>query len=70
MKLEINIKNTENIGELSSEQMSGITEIVTALVQSGGLTGIKGGQTILHFDSDGIFQKVELKYYPWQRRRT
>ena len=69
MKLEIEIKNTENIVGLSTKDLEHIHDIVNALVSSGGLTGVKGGQTIIHFDADGIFQKVELKYFPWIRRK-
>jgi len=65
----IEIKNTENIGHLSENDVQYIQEIFEALIASGGLTGVKGGQTIIHFDHEGIFQKVELKYFPWIRRR-
>ena len=68
MKIELNIKNTENFNNLSTKQLEEINEIFSALIVSGGLTGVKGGQTILHFDGDGLFQKIELKYFPWNRR--
>lgn len=68
MELKLYIKNTENIEGLAQSDIAEIQEIVSALVTSGGLTGVKGGQTIIHFDADGIFQKVELKYIPWIRR--
>lgn len=66
MTLTLDIKNTENIGEIDNDR---ITEIVTALITSGGLTGVKGGQTIIHFDSEGIFQGVQLSYWPYRRRK-
>lgn len=69
MKLEINIKNTENVGALTKEQVESIQEIVTALITSGGLTGVKGGKTLIHFDANGIFMGVELSYWPWRRRK-
>lgn len=65
MKLELNIQNTENMGNFDRAK---VEEIFTALITSGGLTGVKGGQTIIHFDGDGVFQKIELKYFPWIRR--
>ena len=65
MKIELNIQNIENIGNLDKKK---VEEIFTALISSGGLTGVKGGQTIIHFDGDGVFQKIELKYFPWIRR--
>lgn len=68
MQLDLYIKNTENIGILTVEQKMHIQEIVEALLQSGGLTGVKGGQTIIHFDASGEFQKIELKYFPWSRK--
>lgn len=68
MELKLYIKNTENIVGLSQSDVKEMEEIVSALITSGGLTGVKGGQTIIHFDAEGIFQKVELKYIPWVRR--
>mgnify|MGYP001561621940 CR=1 FL=1 len=70
MKFEITIKNTENIGNLSQEQLRSIQEIVEALVTSGGLTGVKGGKTILHFDGEGNFMAVQLDYMPWRKRKN
>ena len=70
MKFEITIKNTENIGNLGQEQLRSIQEIVEALVTSGGLTGVKGGKTILHFDGEGNFMAVQLDYMPWRKRKN
>ncbi len=70
MKIEIEIKNMENVGDFNPDKRIKIEEIVTALITCGGLTGVRGGQTIIHFDSDGIFQKVELKYFPWVKRKS
>ena len=68
MKIELEIRNIENLGEFTKEKKEKIEEIFTALISSGGLTGVKGGQTIIHFDANGVFQKVELKYFPWVRK--
>lgn len=65
----IEIKNLENIGNLSVEQIDKIKEIFTVLVSSGGLTGVRGGKTIIHFDHEGVFQGCELDYFPWRKRR-
>lgn len=65
----IEIKNLENIGNLSNEQVEKIKEIFTALVSRGGLTGVRGGKTILHFDHEGIFQGIELDYWPYRKRK-
>lgn len=70
MKFEITIKNTENIGNLSQEQLRSIQEIVEALVTSGGLTGVRGGKTIIHFDGEGSFQAIQLDYMPWRKRKN
>lgn len=70
MKIELNIRNTENIDLADQDQLLQINDIMEALITSGGLTGVKGGQTIIHFDADGIFQKIELKYFPWMRRKN
>lgn len=68
MKLELNIVNDENIRNLSERQLQTVIQIVEAVLTSGGFTGVKGGQTIIHFDQDGIFKSVQLSYYPWVRR--
>lgn len=44
-------------------------EIFNALIRSGGLSGVKGGQTIIHFDAEGVFQGVQLSYWPYRRRK-
>lgn len=68
MTITLNIKNKENIGD--RVDVIRIEEIVTALVSSGGLTGVKGGKTIIHFDGEGNFMGVELAYWPFRRRKT
>lgn len=68
MEITLNIKNTENVRSLSEQQLKQVTEILEALVSSGGLTGVKGGQTIIHFDHMGTFKSVQLSYYPFVRR--
>jgi hypothetical protein len=55
--------------EADSDQIDKATEIFTALIKSGGLWGVKGGQTIIHFDSDGVFQGIQFSYWPWRRRK-
>lgn len=68
--MNIQIKNIENIGDWTEEKQRKIEEIVIALISSGGLTGVKGGKTIIHFDGDGIFQGIELDYWPFRRRKN
>lgn len=70
MKIELYIKNTENLGRMTELDIANITEIFEALIASGGLTGVKGGKTIIHFDGSGLFQQVQLDYVPWRRRKV
>lgn len=70
MKLFLDIKNTENIDGMTEFDRKQIEEIVSALVSTGSLTGIKGGSANIHFDAIGAFQGVEHTYWPWRRRKT
>lgn len=54
----------------SIEQMEKYKEIFSVLLEKGALDGIKGGSAIIHFDSLGIFQGVQLDYWPWRRRKS
>ncbi len=69
MKIELEIKNTENVHAMSDHDIAQIDDIMNALISTGGLTGVKNGQTVIHFDHQGVFQRIELRYFPWQRRR-
>lgn len=69
MEFEISIKNIENVRNITPTQKLAIQEIVEALVTSGGLTGVRGGKTIIHFDADANFQGIELDYWPWRKRK-
>ena len=55
--------------EADSEQIDKATEIFHALIKSGGLWGVKGGKTILHFDANAVFQGIELDYWPWRKKK-
>lgn len=61
MKLEMEI-------DCNVDDMKRIQEIFAALLATGGLSGVKGGQTVIHFDANGLFQGVQLNYWPWRRR--
>ena len=56
------------IDDFDCNQVDQFKIIFDALIRSGGLSGVKSGKTILHFDKDGIFQGIELDYWPWRRR--
>lgn len=62
-KIEIELKG------YTPEEITKMREIFNALITSGGLSGVKGGQTILHFDGEGNFMGVQLSYFPWRRRK-
>lgn len=63
--LEFNIEE-----ELTVDDVEAFKEIFQVLIDKGALSGVKGGQAIIHFDGDGVFQGVELDYWPWRRRKT
>lgn len=44
-------------------------QVFNALVSCGALTGVRGGKAIIHFDAEGIFQGIELDYWPFRRRK-
>lgn len=67
--ISITIKNNENVGYLDQEQVLNIQEIVTALITSGGLTGVKGGKTIIHFDGEARFMGISTDYMVWRRKK-
>lgn len=68
MKLELDIRSLDNVGEVTPERKRHFTEIFEALVSSGALVGVKRGCAMIHFDDAGVFQTIELKYHPWRRR--
>ena len=68
-KIEVVIKNNENIKHIDAKDLMKIQEVFEALISSGGLTGVKGGKTIIHFDGDANFMGVELSYWPWRKRK-
>jgi hypothetical protein len=69
MKITLDIKNLENVGNLSDDyRLNRLTTIFEALITSGGLTGVKGGKTVIHFDQDGEFRSIQLDYYPFVNR--
>jgi hypothetical protein len=70
MKLELIIKNVENVGDMTPDKMRHFTEIFEALISSGGLSGVKGGSTIIHFDGEGKFMGINLNYWPYRKRKA
>ena len=47
-----------------------VKQIFNALISCGALTGVKGGKAVIHFDAEGVFQGIELDYWPFRRRKT
>ena len=68
MKILLELKNLENIGYVSDTDKAHFAEIFEALIVSGGLTGVKGGSTNIHFDSQGLFKGINLNYWPYRKR--
>jgi hypothetical protein len=62
-KIQLNIEGIDEVDTLRYQ------EILVALIACGGLSGVKGGRTIIHFDQEGVFQGIELDYWPWRRRK-
>lgn len=69
MDLRIKLKDTEPVMYMTEQDKEKITEILQALIECGGATGVKGGQAILHFDGQGEFMGVNLNYWPWRKRK-
>ena len=61
-KIELYLENS------SLEEKEKYEEILNALVSCGGLSGVKNGMTIIHFDGNGNFQGIQLSYWPWRKR--
>ena len=70
MKITLDIKNMDNVGEFTTERMARYKEIFEVLVEKGCLDGVKGGRTIIHFVALGTFMQVSLDYSPWRRRKV
>ena len=54
----------------TKEELERYKEVLCALITTGGLIGVRGGQTILHFNEEGVFMSVQLSYRPWVRRKN
>ena len=63
MMIQIEIKG------YTEEETQRMREIIGVLINTGALSGVKGGQTILHFDNEGVFQGIQFDYWPWKRRK-
>ena len=68
MKIVLDIKSLDNVGDLTPEKLAKFVEIFEVLIEKGALTGIKGGCVKIHFSAEGMFMGVELDYWPWRRR--
>jgi len=51
------------------KEVASINQIFTALIATGGLSGMKNGSTSIHFDKDGQFQSIRFDYMPWRRMK-
>ncbi len=67
MTFQITLTNLENV-DIDEQSKKNFEKIFSALIQSGGLSGVKSGKTILHFDKFGEFRGIQLDYWPWEKR--
>lgn len=58
-----------NIDGEDEEQLIKYNEIFSALLKTGGLSGVKNGKTIIHFNHEGDFMGIQLDYWPFRRRK-
>lgn len=70
MKIVLDIKSMDNVGEFTPERLSRYEEIFNVLIEKGCLDGVRGGRASIHFDADGRFMMVNLDYSPWRRRKA
>lgn len=54
----------------SEEEVNKYTEIIEALIKTGGLSGMKNGSTNIHFDAEGNFMGIRFDYWPFKRRHS
>jgi len=66
MKVEI----TTTVDVESEYQADEIALIFKVLIDKGMLTGVRGGQSLIHFDKEGRFQGVSFDYKPWWREKA
>lgn len=60
----------ELLEDLDDTEYAKLEEILTVLVHKGALMGVKGGQTIIHFDNDSNFMGVQVDHRPWWRKKS
>lgn len=54
--------------DLTSEELKRYQEVIIALTASGGMD-LRNGKVMLHFDSSGTFQGVQLDYWAFRRAK-
>ena len=64
MKIEI-IQVVEVDSVYQAEEIAKIFKI---LIDKGGLVGVKGGSTNIHFDGNGKFMGIQFDYWPYKER--
>ena len=69
-EIKFQLTPSENTPPLTVENLAKFAVIFNALITSGGLSGIRGGKTIIHFDGYGEFVGVQLDYWPWRKRQS
>ncbi len=65
-----NMKIDLQVPGATQEQIVKYTEIFKLLIEKGALDGVRAGSTIIHFDSNCVFQGIEFSYFPWRRQKN
>ena len=66
MRLYLDLETPEDIGPAQIEKYK---EIFQVLLDKGALDGVRGGSAVIHFDGQGVFQGLQLDYWPFRKRK-
>ena len=64
MKIDITI----TVDVDSVYQADEIAKVFKLLVDKGAMSGVKGGQSIIHWDGDGKFKGISFDYWVYRER--
>lgn len=66
MKIYFELETQEGV---SKDQIEKYKEIFQVLLDKGALDGVRGGSAVIHFDGQGVFQGLQLDYWPFRKRK-
>ena len=70
MQITLNVPDTEATRSITNDDRVKIQEIVSALIRTGSLIGVRSGFTGIHFDHEGNFTRIQLDYQPFVKRKN